>query len=313
VKTSATTSLLALLFIYLLCQLPTARAQQEKKEQGPLPPITIRKEQAPPPPLPKIPDIRQPGEKGWWVGLSMWFPTEHPTLDKGHAADWTDPSKTTFQGTPKHAEGADFGLALGLHNSLRFSYFQTRAAGNFTTAGYDRIFSQEYNPGDVVSTNYRIQSGKISFDYLTWPYPVETRKFRLRTLWGVSYTGIRTSFNAPLKPLFDSSGNSLIDPNTGNAVDYTTSGSRWVLLPALGIGTAYHPSRNFRFEANASGFAVPHHSTVWDADATANIRFGHWELRLGGKAFHFKTSTKSDFFMKGTLAAPFVGLRWYSD
>jgi hypothetical protein len=297
----------------LLCQLPSARAQQEKKEQGPLPPITIRPEQAPPPPLPKIPDIRQPGEKGWWLGVSIWFPTQHPTLDKGHAADWTEPSKTTFQGTPKHAEGADAGIALGLHNSLRFSYFQTRAAGDFTNTNTVRVFTQVYNPGDVVSTNYQLRSGKISFDYLTWPYPVETRKFRLRTLWGVQYTAIKSKFDAPQKPLFDSSGNPIIDVNTGTAVDYSTNGSKSIIYPSLGIGTAYHASRQLRFEANASGFAWPHRSAIWDADATANLRFGHWELRLGGRAFHFKTSPKSDFFMKGTLGSALVGIRWYSD
>ena len=42
-------------------------------------------------------------------------------------------------------------------------------------------------------------------------------------------------------------------------------------------------------------------------------QLGHLEFRVGAKAFHFKTSTKEDFFMYGTLAAPFVGVRWFSD
>jgi hypothetical protein len=51
---------------------------------------------------------------------------------------------------------------------------------------------------------------------------------------------------------------------------------------------------------------------VWDADTSANLRYGHIELRVGAKGFHFKTSTKADFYDHGTAASAFVGVRWYS-
>ena len=38
-----------------------------------------------------------------------------------------------MQGTPKFADGGEFGMAVGLHNMLRFSYFQSRASGDYTT------------------------------------------------------------------------------------------------------------------------------------------------------------------------------------
>src|ERR1041384_1912812 len=39
-----------------------------------------------PPPIPKVPDVRQPGETGYFVGVSAWFPKQAPSIDKGKAA-----------------------------------------------------------------------------------------------------------------------------------------------------------------------------------------------------------------------------------
>ena len=261
--------------------------------------------------MPKVPDIRQPGETGYWLGITALFPTQGPYIDKGRAAFFTDASKTQFQGKPKYAEGAELGIAVGLHNALRVTYFQDRAAGNFTNPTDIQIWNQAYTAGNYVSTNYKLRQAKITFDYLTWPFPVEKSKFRLRTLWAVQYTEMRTSFDLPLLPLFDSSGNPILDSG-GNAVNYATAGTHWFISPSIGLGVTEYVSRHMRLEANASGFAIPHHTTSWDADASANFRSGHFELRVGVKALHFKTSTQAEFYMFGTQASGFVGLRWYS-
>ena len=302
----------SLLYVAMLALAVTAVAQQEKQPAGPPPPITIRPQQQPPPPLPKVPDVRQPGETGFSIGVMGWFPVQAPTIDKGHAADWTQPTNTKFAGKPKYSPEGDIGIALGLHNALRFTYFQDRASGNLTSGASDlRIWDVVYPAQNVLATDYKIQSAKISFDYLTWPYPVESRKFRLKTLWQVQYLNIKTSLNAPLIPVVDSSGNPLVDA-TGNPLDYHSQGSKSVILPTLGIGLAEYVNRHLRLELNGSGFTIPHHSTIWDGDASANFRYGHWELRVGAKAFHFKTSTQADFFFKQTLASGIVGVRWYS-
>jgi len=295
-------------------QQPTPPAQQQPTppaDQTPPPEQTRLGIRPAPPPLPKIPDVRQPGETGWWIGVSAWFPTEQPTINKGHGATFTDASLTTLQGKPKYGESVDAGLALGLHNALRVTYLDTRASGNFTNATDVQLLSQTYTAGTLITTDYRLQHAKLEFDYLTWPYPVESRRFRLKTIWAVQYTSMRTGFDAPQLPLVDSAGNPLVDAN-GNPISYADSGSRWFISPMLGLGVAEFGSRHFRLEANATGFAIPHHNNVWDADASANIRYGHLELRIGAKALHFQTSTQSDFFMKSTMAAAFVGLRWYS-
>jgi len=296
----------------MLALVSNVGAQQEKQPAGPPPPITIRPQQQPPPPLPKVPDVRQPGETGISIGVMGWFPVQAPTIDKGRQADWIEPTRTRLAGKPKYSPEGDIGVAVGLHNALRFSYFQDRASGNLTTGGNDlRIWDVVYPGRSLLATDYKLQAAKISFDYLTWPYPVESRKFRLKTLWQVQYLNIKTSLNAPLLPVTDSSGNPIVD-SSGNPLDYHSQGSKTVVLPTLGIGLAEYVNRHVRLEVNGSGFAIPHHSTIWDGDASANFRYGHWELRVGAKAFHFKTSTQSDFFLKNTMASGFVGVRWYS-
>jgi hypothetical protein len=310
---------IALLCAGILClNAWTAGAQGQQKpdqEEHPLPPgsSSLPKIQAPPPPPPKVPDVRQPGETGWWVEVNSWFPTQQPVMRGGHAATFTGNGNITLQGSPKAAEGVEVGIALGLHNALRFSYWETRAAGNVPSIGSDTtLWSQTYLAGTYVSTNYRIQNGKVSFDYLTWPYPVESRRFRLKTLWQVQYTGIQTSFDAPQLPLVDATGAPLVDAS-GNPISYAGVGSRWFIYPEFGLQAQYFSGRHLRFEANAAGFAFPHKDVIWDADATANLKFGHIEFRVGAKAMHFKTSPQAEYYMLGTPASAFVGLRWHSE
>jgi hypothetical protein len=308
----------AIMFLGVLCLVVwTAGAQNQQKpdQDRPLPPgsSSLPKIQAPPPPPPKVPDVRQPGETGWWVEVNSFFPTQQPFQKRGHGASFTTSGDIRLQGKPKAAEGVEIGIALGLHNALRFSYWETRAAGDVVAIPVaTTLWGQGYAAGTYLSTNYRIQNGKVSFDYLTWPYPVESRRFRLKTLWQIQYTGIRTGFDAPLLPLTDATGAPLVDAN-GNPISYAGLGSRWFIYPEFGVEAQYFSGRHLRFEANAAGFAFPHRDTVWNADASANLKFGHLEFRVGAKAMHFKTSPQAEYYMYGTPAGAFVGLRWHSE
>jgi hypothetical protein len=293
----------------------TGGAQQKQPDQptAPPPPNPLDiKLQAPPTLPPKAPDVRQPGETGWWISLDSFFPSQQPVFNKGRGATFTTASETSLPGAPKMAAGAEIGIAIGLHNTLRFSYFSSSAAGDFTNTNPIQIWNQTYPSGTLVSSNNRLQNGKISFDFLTWPYPVESRRFRLKTLWQVQYTSMQTNFDAPNLPLYNSDGSPIVD-STGNPISYAGNGSHWFVSPEIGLGVSYFSGRHLRFEANASGFTIPHHNTIWDMDATANIHFSHMELRLGGKAFHFKTSTNAEFYERGTYFGPFVGIRWDSN
>jgi hypothetical protein len=258
-----------------------------------------------PPAPPKVVDVRMPGEAGWNIGLTGWLPVGQMWVDKGHAATFTDPSKLQLAGPAKGGFGADFGVAAGLHNTIRFTYFFAKRSGT-TTAPTDLVlFAQPYVKGDELSTNGKLSDYKLSYEYLTWPYPAGARHFRLKTLWQVQYVVMKTTFDAPVK--------SATPDSAGNFTSYAVVGSKGYLTPAFGLGVHEYASRNFRFEANVSGFWLPHRWYLLDTDATIAYRFGRWELRGGGKGFVFRTSPKAEYFYRGTMAGVFVGLRWYSD
>jgi hypothetical protein len=300
-----------------VCGAAWGQAQQQPQtppEDRPAPPGSASRPniQQPPPPPPRLPDVRQPGETGWWFGLTSWFPTQKPTFDKGRAATFTDPTKTTFEGTPKYSAGADLGIAIGLHNTLRFSFQDVKATGDIQSIPVQiQAWGQTYPAGTYLATSYHLQHGSISMDYLTWPYPVESRRFRLKTLWQVQYTNVKSTFDAPKSPIADANGNPLVDSN-GNLISYAGSGSHWFISPMFGVQTMYYYGRHFRWEAKASGWGWPHHNAIWDADTSANLRYGHFELGVGFRGFHFKTSTQGEYYTHGTYAAGFAGLRWYS-
>ena len=289
-------------------QAPPAQTPDAPQQQPPSGPIVNAI-----PELPKYPDVRLPGEYGWYIGIDGWLPTQQPTFDKGRQAGFIGNGHIVMQGQPKIADGAEFGIALGLHNMLRASYFTTRAAGDFTPTVDTGVFGgQGYAAGTLVSTSYQLRNFKLSFDYLTWPYPVESRRFRLKTLWQLQYTSVKAAFDAPQLPLTDANGNPLIDLSTGNPVTYAASSSKWFMLPTFGASATEYFTHNIRFEASADGFAIPHHSTLYEGESTLNIRVSHIELRGGAKLFHYKTSTNSDFYLRGNLASVFFGIRWYS-
>jgi len=286
-------------------------SQAPPDQQSPPPGQTGQPNISAPPELPKYPDVRMPGESGIWIGFGGSEPTGNPIFNKGQASGITNNSLLTLQGRPKLGESAEIGFALGLHNALVVSAFTTRAAGNFTSATALTMWSQNYDPGVLISTDYRIQDVKFSFEYLTWPYPVESRRFRLKTLWQVQYVNVATGFDAPLLPTTDPSGAPLYGTN-GLPISYQAKGSRWFISPTLGLGAAEYLSKFVRLELNASGFALPRRWTIWDTDGSLNLRFGHFELGGGVRAFHVKTSTRGPYYVRGTLISPQISIRWYS-
>jgi hypothetical protein len=52
------------------------------------------------------------------------------------------------------------------------------------------------------------------------------------------------------------------------------------------------------------------HSYIADAEASAVFRLSHIEIAGGGRYFHFRTSTNSDEYVRGTLFGPVVSLRF---
>jgi hypothetical protein len=258
-----------------------------------------------PPPPPKVIDVRMPGESGWYFGLTGWIPAGKTYIDKGKTADFTGSSFFQLPGTSKGHPGGEIGIAAGLHNTIRISY-ATAQAGGTTYAPNDLvIFSQAYNKGDQLATSYKMSDYKISYEYLTWPYPVERRHFRLKTLWQVQYITFSSHYDAPIR--------SATPDDSGALTSYATSGSKSYITPTFGLGIHEYATRNFHFELNASGFGIPHHFNLWDTDASVGYRVGKVELRGGVRALHFHSSTQGDYYVRGTLSGAFVGVRWHSD
>lgn len=249
-----------------------------------------------------------PDEGKFSIGVFGWLGRGQPTIDAGpvfgtdifgntvHIPAST-PSRLNFQGEPKAVEGVEMAIPAVKRNEVRVSFFRARASGNVTAPTDLILWGGNYSKGDYLSTNYLLQNVKISYEFVTWPFPIENHRFRLKTLYQFQYTHMSTGFDAPLK-------------STANGPN-TASGNKTVYAPTLGLGVDYYVTPRFRLEANATGFAIPHRWTIWDADASMAYRVSRLEFRIGMKSFHFRSSPKSDYYLRGTFAGAFIGLRYF--
>lgn len=236
------------------------------------------------------------------ISLFDWLTPSHPYMQTGRSAATGVVANLTYPSqAAKQSPGLILSFPVGKNNTLRMSYFRTQGHGNTSPTETLNIFGGTFNPGDYLSVGYTLQNAKISLDYLSWPFPIKGN-LRVKTLWEVQYTTIKTTLDAPLAPTTDSSG---------NAVQTTGTGSNWFIYPSLGMGLEYFISKHFRWEASGSGFAFPHRSAIWDAETLLAYRSGQFEIIFGAKGFHFKTSPKRDEFVHDTLAGGFVGVRYY--
>jgi hypothetical protein len=85
------------------------------------------------------------------------------------------------------------------------------------------------------------------------------------------------------------------------------------MYPTFGLAGEYHLTRNLELEANGSGFTIPHHDTIADAEGSINYRLGSVELVAAEKFYHFKTSTQNTEYFKTTLSGIYAAVRWYPD
>ena len=297
-----------MLFSILLCgpgarwagaQTPPAAPQPQPTQPAPAP--------APPAKSAPAEERFETSDGHFSIKLIYWYNPATPVVKTGAAAAVDTVSLASFPGKNKPTPGAELSFPAGKNNTIRISVFRMQNAGNTTAPNipsYQQnvIWSTAFNSGDYLATSYSIQNAKISLDYLSWPFPLNNARFRVKTLWEVQYTNVKSSVSAPFAPTTDSSGNS---------ISTSGSGSRWFIWPSLGMGVEYMISKNFRFEAKGSGFAIPHRPTLWDTEAIFAYRSGAIEIDFGAKAFHFKTSPKRNEYFQATLPGAYVGIRWY--
>ncbi len=262
---------------------------------------------APPPAPPPMPTTAPPFYAGDGVSITLQYGylTGHPFMGTGQGNGNGEPSSLNYGGHPRPSPAAIVSFPVGKHNALRVSYFRIQGDGNSTASQPLVIYNTNYYQGDYLASNYNLQSVKMSLDYLSWPFPVKDSKFHIKTLWEVQYVNIGTNVDAPLR-------HGQTDA-AGSPITTMAYGKDWFIYPSLGLGADYLISQRLRFEARASGFAIPHHSTLWDTEASLNYRWGKMEVQAGAKAFHFRTSPLRVEYVHSTFMSVFVGLRWYPE
>jgi len=230
-----------------------------------------------------------------------WFSTTHPYTYGGATA--FDYENYAYSGHGKYTPGAEISIPVSSTAMLNFSGFITKGTSSAVLSLPVDLFSTGYTAGELVTSSYTIRNYKASLADLLFPFPrKEDQRWRLKTLWEVQYVAIKTGFDAPYAPTVDDQGNQIIT---------TAGGTRSAILPTFGLGAEYHLSRNLLFQINGSGFGIPHHAVIGDAEATLGYRFGPLELIIADKYYHFKTSPQNVQYFRTTLMGPYGALRWY--
>lgn len=259
----------------------------------PTPPIPKPTVQLPPPrPAPAITTERDTGGDAWSIEPIYWLTRQAPTVRQGHANQASIPGNLVFPGHDPYTPGVTITVPTGHENSLEFSGFQTKGHGSSTLGVTEAFFGNGYAIHDVLNTEYTMRTYKVSWNYLTWPYPSAGAKFRFKTLYEMRYTSIRGRFDAPA------------DINAAPII-----GSKSNLRPSLGVGIEYHPAPHVRFEMKASGFALPHRGDIYDGEASLVGHFPHFEVMAGARIFHYKTTPRDDQYFTQTLWGPYGGVR----
>ncbi len=272
------------------CLLLEINVAGQTPEPGPpqtTPPVTVENKTTRP--APNVPD--DPSD-GWSIGVIYWLTGGPADLFAGEQS--TNPAVQNLvlprfdKGTP----GIRITTPAGRYNRLEISGFQASNSGSTTSPIDLNIFGNPFPAGDVLQNNLRVRNFKVSWNYLMYPAP-PTSKIRFKALFEFQYLSTRTTVSAPL------------DLNAVSA-----QASRNAFLPTLGVGADFVPSKHFRMEVRGSGFAIPHHSYIADAEASAVVHAWHVELAGGGRYYHFRTSPNTDEYVQGTLFGPFVSLRF---
>jgi hypothetical protein len=248
---------------------------------------------APTPPRPLAPVTADQKIENMWSGqVYYWKTSGTPELRGGVASIDSNEQFLNVPGDGHRPIGFDFTAPLGKYDRLEISGFQLSGAGTTTATQPLLLYLTPFPVGDVLTTYYKTQNIKVSWNYLMYPAP-PTSKFRYKALFEVQY--IQTS---PDLIAFD-------DPNLPEA-----KGTRNRIFPTFGVGFEYVPSARFRIEMRGSGFFVPHHGDIGDTSGSAIYRIGHLEVSLGAKLYHYKTSQQNQDYIVQTIWGPMAGLRW---
>jgi hypothetical protein len=260
-----------------------------------------------PPPAPE-PALIEDG--GISLELDYWLARDTPTTRGSSGSFDTYVSDLKFPGDSKYAASGTLSFPGGKQNSLRFSYFRVQGKGETTLSQPLTLYNVDYAAGDELNNDYLIQGAKISWDYLSYTFhnPGHFNRVRFKTLYELQLLNISSNSDSPNEEAIVNAG----DTAFLSQGSFLASGSKRVFMPTFGGELEKEVGKNFRWELLASGFGLPHHGTIWDAQADIALRLGKVEAMIGYRAYHFETSSSgADQYYKETLSGAYVGLRYY--
>lgn len=278
----------------------TPPASQQPAVQTPVPVTNA------PPPVSKEPDYPDP--RGISIGLFGLSPitSSGPDIRGGKAA-------TTFEslygiGQPyRIVPEGEFAVPV-TRTGMVYAEFeryhgdatQVLNQGNLGPNPGTFVNSINYNSGDTVQTTYHIITGRIYLDDLLYPHKFPVARLRFHSIWGIRYVDISQTATSPTEDNASGAPGSSFGVGTG-----------YIFLPEFGLGVEYALAKHVLFKAQGAGFAIPHHSDLYDADAHIAVRQKNLEILFGVKMLHFKTSPQKEEYTLGSFVTPFVGLRWH--
>jgi hypothetical protein len=276
-------------------------AQVAAPAQNPEPPPAESPTQQPSATLAAPKEVASPVNNG--MGFSFepiyWKTSVNPQVRQGTTYFRIDSGNFDYPSSADRAVGGRVSIPIGTNGTFRGSFIQLKSVGA-TVSPVDLIlFGGAAKKDDLLVAEYKIELFKLSYDYLTYFWKKKNSDIRLKTLWEVQRISISNTIE-DFVPLTD-----------GSLTSNLAQGTKSILVPTLGLGLEQNVSRHFRWETRASGWALPHRSGIADLEADIAFRSGHFELLLGAKYLHFKTSPKGEQFQRATISGPFVSLRYY--
>jgi hypothetical protein len=247
-----------------------------------------------PPPAPAVqPQEPENIERMFSIGLYDWLPSGGPKFRAGINTFVPPSHDLTLPQKPSRAYGAILTMPMKGNTRLEVSYLTMNDRGNALAPTDLSLFAASIAKGEPLAMDYSLRHLKLSWNYLTYPNPPQDAKFRIKTLWEVHFLQVYPTVVA-----------------TVTSPDQPVGETQRIILPAVGLGMEYVPSKHFRMEWRGSGMGFPNRSSIGDSEATLVGRIRSLEIFAGGKFLYFRTSPKKETYIKGMLWGPVGGVRW---
>jgi hypothetical protein len=277
-------------------------AQVAAPAQNPEPPPAASPTPQPSATLAAPKEVASPVNNGMGFAFEpiFWKTSVFPQVRQGATYFRIDSGNFDYPSSAERAVGGRVSIPIGTNGTFRGSFIQLKSTGA-TTSPVDLIlFGGAAQKDSLLIAQYKIELFKLSYDYLTYFWKKKNSDIRLKTLWEMQ----RISISNTIEDFITQTDGTL---RSGDL----SQGTKSILAPTLGLGLEQNVSRHFRWEARASGWAMPRRSVIGDMEAAVAFRTGHFELLLGAKYLYFKTSPKGEQLQKATISGPFLSLRYY--